>query len=246
MILKTLNNEYIMTIKNNKYNYSIKIGGNDKYDCIEMFVYNNNSIAKLQQINYDIKCNISENLEKSGGTKDMVIAGLYAIKFLFKDKVTHISLDDYSYIKCKDNRTPSLLYYNIAFKRKSWYESNFGAVPRTMKLKQKYLDILNILNNENTMESIEWFEINILRDVKDKIFILQQYMNSKTYTEFFNNIKQDKSLNICIEKYNWIQSLFTLNDLHVPRDWIIDLDQYSSSNFINIIKDGKSINKLFQ
>ena len=115
-----------------------------------------------------------------------------------------------------------------------------------MKLKQKYLDILNILNNENTMESIEWFEMNILRDVKDKIFILQQYMNSKTYTEFFNNIKQDKSLNICIEKYNWIQSLFTLNDLHVPRDWIIDLDQYSSSNFINIIKDGKSINKLFQ
>ena len=82
-IIKTNHKRYIMEVNEKEYYYFIKIGGKDKDDCIEMFVYKDNNIAKLQQVDYDKLCTLDIPLEKGLGTRDMIKTSLYALKKIF-------------------------------------------------------------------------------------------------------------------------------------------------------------------
>ena len=114
-IIKTNHKRYIMEVNEKEYYYFIKIGGKDKDDCIEMFVYKDNNIAKLQQVDYDKLCTLDIPLEKGLGTRDMIKTSLYALKKIFPN-VTHVTLEDCSSVVCDLYNRPSLLYYYIAFK----------------------------------------------------------------------------------------------------------------------------------
>ena len=60
------------------------------------------------------------------------------------------------------------------------------------------------------------------------------YDNSKSYQEFFDLLKKDEDITICYKRYNWIERLFIINDMVIPKYWIIDMDLYSSSSFVTI------------
>ena len=234
-IIKTNKHKYILNIKEDEYQYYITVGGNKK-TCIEIIVYKNTTTAKLLQIDYSRECNLLENLDSGTGTRDMLITTLYAIKKIFKTNILYITLDDYSLVNCDDKRTPSLLYYNVAFKEKTWYESNFGAVPYGIKLQKKYIKIKEQLNDENEKKNgFEFKKIISHINFKDDIDELCDiYNKSKTFNDFFKNIKENNVVGICIKKYDWIEKIFSLNDMKIPREWIIDLQIYSNEDFVTI------------
>ena len=239
-VIKTIKQEFKMTITKRSTYYHITLCGIKKLDCIEIFVYNENPIAKLQQIDYDKKCNLEGNMENGIGTRDMISAALYAISYIFNKQIHSITLEDCSYIN--DSRTHSLLYYNFAFKGKSWYEENFNAIPNGKKLVDKYTNIKDNIYNM-PKNSNEWFKNEIIYKLNknDQDYILNIYSLSETYNDFFNKLKKDK-INICDTKYEWVERMFLQLDLTIPRFWIISLSIYKINNYINIIQDGKSIN----
>lgn len=85
-VVKTAVQKFLMIVKRTVYGYYINFGGkNSKVTCIDIFVYDNDKTAKLQQIDYDQRCNLDENMTRGIGTRDMLQACLFAIKQLFSD-----------------------------------------------------------------------------------------------------------------------------------------------------------------
>ena len=217
--------------------YRIILDGKEKLDCIEIYIYNNDTTAKLQQIDYDKQCNLQGNMENGVGTKDMINASLYAIKHIFKEKITNIKLDDCSILKCSNGRTPGLRYYNYAFKGQTWYESNFSALPANTKLEKSYRKVKDFLIKDKT-NSTEWFEkiINHLEQNTIKN-LLELYVKTETYKDFFDLLKKEYTINYCLKEFDWVEKIFIENAIYIPVPWIIQLSRYSEcSNFITIKK----------
>lgn len=237
----TINNSFRMTIKRNHDNYYINFGGsNPKLTCIDIFVYDNISSAKLQQIDYDTKCNLEGNLSNGLGTRDMIQAALFSITHLFPEIKT-IQLEDYSNIKCDNGLSVSLASYYLAFNEETWYEKYFGAIPIT-KYKYLYQESKNNFTNSNIKKELKWFH-ELIRmsnlDSRYHKYLLETYTQSNTYREFFDKLKKHYSKSeLCIATRNWIhrfiiEEIFLISMCH----WEIDLKNYFSNIFIKVVKN---------
>ena len=223
-----------MHIKENANCFYITVGGKIKTDCIEMFVYKASYIAKLQQIDYNEQCTLQPPLDNGFGTRNMIETSLYALKKLFPH-IEYITLDDYSTIKCENGFTPSLLYYYVAFKGETWYEMFLGAKPNGMKLEKKYIKIKEELNDPKEKMDTNLFINFVINSCSenDKQYLTEKYNKSETYKSFFDILKKN-NVNICYQRFNWIERLFTINDLSVPRNWIINMEKFTQHDYLQI------------
>ena len=220
--------KFSMTIINKKTYYYIKLNNlkDVKNPCIEIFLRINDNkyvkTAKLQQINYNTTCNLTNNMEKGIGTIDMIHATFATIAYIFKD-ITEIEFEDCSQIPC-DKTTPSLKHYYVAFKEQTWYEYHFGAIPSS-KYYIQYQDMLKQFNDKKSKKDNLWFQEDIIPLINidnnyeyDNISInklKELYEKSTTYKHFFDSLKKYHP-NICMPQYDWIEKFFLKSELHIP------------------------------
>ena len=250
----TMYQEFNMTIENKYDNYYyIKLhnASDENNPCIEIYKQKNEIIGKLQQVLYNENCNLTNNMIGGKGTIDMINATLATLAFIFKDNLTDIELDDCSYISCGENlndKKPSLKHYYFAFKGKTWYEYNFGAIPN-VKYHQIYQDTIHKFNSSNEKKDVIWFTtiINHLKNDNDTYKrLIELYKEAYTYKDFFYKLKKDDNINVCMKKYDWIEKFFISAKLDIPIYWRIPVSCFKHhSDYINILQNGLTINNNF-
>lgn len=240
-IVKTANHTFKMTVKRGVNYYFVNLGGNNpKLTCIDIFVYDNKQIAVLQQVSYDSQCNLRGDLSRGGGTVDMVCAALLAVKKLFP-QLTDIKFDDVANIPCDNGRSVSLASYYLAFRRKTWYEMHFGAIPNT-KDALLYQERKKRFDDPSFKSKIDWFDSLICNpgtDDKYHDYLKKTYSDSKTYGDFFDTLKNHFSRSeLCIVTRSWIQTFMVSEIFNVAMSpWIIDLQgQFCQKTLINVKK----------
>lgn len=228
-VVKTAVHKFLMIVKTTVYGYYINFGGeNSKVTYIDIFVYDNDKTAKLQQIDYDQRCNLDENMTRGIGTRDMLQACLFAIKQLFSDDLIDIELEDASNIACDNDLKVSLASYYLAFFGKTWYELHFGAVPIT-KDAELYKTSKDLFLNKSAKQDIDWFKQLLRHSNTDHIYhesLLNIYEKADTYREFFNDLKEyyDRST-LCVASRAWVHQFMTREIFNIAaQSWKIDLN----------------------
>ena len=232
-IISTKHNQFLLTC-NMKSNYLYITYGNFDKECIELFLYNNSTIAKMPSFDYHKQCNLKNDLLNGSGTRDLMISFCYALKTIFKNKILYIHLDDYSNITCDNGIKVNLATYNFAFYNKTFYERHFSAelVSNHLLYQQKKL----LMNDENYKKNSKWF-LNLIQKYNLPDLKLQEmYESVNTYNEFFKKLVDYYSKNeLCHVVQDWIQEfisgeIFNLSCL----TWSIDMEKYNSNDFIEI------------
>lgn len=238
-VVETVTQKFVLIVKRTVYGYYINFGGkHSKVTCIDMFIYDNDKTAKLQQIDYDQRCNLDENMSRGIGTRDMLQSCLFAVKQLFGDDLDDIELDDASSIACDNGLNVSLASYYLAFFGKTWYELHFGAVPIT-KDAELYKTRKHLFLNKSAKQDIEWFKQLLRRsntDLQYQNSLLEIYEKTDTYREFFDNLKAyyDRS-SLCVASRPWVHQFMVREIFNIAaQSWKIDLNRYSSNVFVLI------------
>ena len=99
--------QHILIVKDRGEYAYIEVGGNKK-KCVEIFVYPKQKRGKLQQIDYNMRCNTNENMTK--GTRDLICASLYAVRKLYPN-IKYLTLEDASLIQCDNKKDIKLANY---------------------------------------------------------------------------------------------------------------------------------------
>ena len=241
-VVKTVIQKFSMVVKRTETfgGYYVTFGGeNSKVTSIDIFIYDNDRTAKLQQIDYEI--NLDENMSRGLGTRDMLQACLFSLKQVFGDDLADIELDDASSIACDNNLNVSLASYYLAFHGKTWYELYFGAVPITRDAGQ-YETRKGLFMEESAKQDTDWFE-RLLRHSNTEVqyheSLLDIYEKASTYREFFNGLKKyyDRAT-LCIASRTWVHQFMTREIFNVAaQSWKIDLNRYSTNDFVLISKN---------
>jgi hypothetical protein len=240
-VVKTAVQKFLMVVKRTVYGYYINFGGkNSKITCIDIFVYDNDKTAKLQQIDYDQRCNLDENMSRGIGTRDMLQACLFSVKQLFGDDLNNIELEDAFNIACDNGLNVSLASYYLAFFGKTWYELHFGAVPIT-KDAELYKTSKSLFLNKSAKQNTDWFKQLLRRSNTEHVYhtsLLEIYEKTDTYREFFDELKifYDRST-LCVASRAWVHQFMTREIFNISaQSWKIDLNRYSSNVFVLINK----------
>ena len=190
--------------------------------CVIIYIndYKESDIAILDSIKYDSKCNITEDLEEgvgsqadkaAEGTKHMIFTALNILMYYFPHlkyvKLLDTRFKKYSRVN-KIGATPSmeLAVYFMLFHKKTWYESLFGALPIAPNNLAKYKVFISKLDSIPIDKPFftfikQYFRDNDLKYIVDlnnkyNLEFDKLYNTTKTYSEFFNKLKDkinDKS-----------------------------------------------------
>lgn len=205
---------YTTTIEANSLTNSfyLYLGGTNK-GCVIIYIndYKESDTAILDTIKYDSKCNITEDLEEGTGTKHMIFTALNILMYYFPH-LKYVKLLDTSFKKCsrvnKIGATPSmeLAVYFMLFHKKTWYESLFGALPIEPNNLEKYKVFISKLDSIPIDKPFftfikQYFRDNDLKYIVDlnnkyNLELDKLYNTTRTYSEFFNKLKEkikDKS-----------------------------------------------------
>lgn len=175
----------------------------------ERFVGQNYDKAYIEWIGYNKQCTIEQNLAPNSGTKHMVKTAMSIVLNAFP-WVKHFKLTDASTFVCEGNIEMSLANYSFAFYGKSYYERNLSAYLEDEEKRRSYETAKESMRSEN-MLPFEQFKIIFDISPKHLRVIQKSYQKSKTYAEFFQNLKTECSevtsrMNLCEVVHPWLDS----------------------------------------
>jgi hypothetical protein len=215
--------------------YTVKIGGRNYGDCINISVYINEKRepinAKLSHIQSEVECSF-DTIMKENDTVHFLIASLQFCKQKFPG-IQGFELDDMSNIDCgkSKNTTPprklekpfSLAHFSLAKYGETWYELQFGARMINNTLHKIYKDHTKILNQPIQMSFDEFIRKSFC--LPNQIPILEQYFSpSKTWHEFFNSIPKHIQ---CYVLFNWLPEFVNMliSGSFNYSSWVIDVEK---------------------
>ena len=232
------------------------IGGTKK-GCIKVVVNVNKTLfskeeyetAFVSNVDYDPKCNITNNLEKGGGTKNMFTTMLFFIKKSYPH-VKLIGLEDYSKFDCDNNTEVPLNLHSVAFYGKSWYERSWNAYIRNETRRYEYAQDITSFKTEKKViqEQLEY----ILMTSEHHDELLELYKEANTTEIFFKQILiKYGRFKSCDIVQPWIVPFMAFqlsNNYFASERWTIDLDKHNvrknTNNNSNIKKYGFQTEKL--
>jgi hypothetical protein len=227
-------------LKKQNYGYTIKIGGHEYLDCINITINltdNNVTNAVISHIQSEPECGFGTYLE-DGDMVNFLKATLQFCQHEFPS-LKSIEYDDMSNIDCGKSisvgpprrleRPFSLAHFSIARTGKTWYENRFGA---KMINKEDYIKYRNSIEKLYKKIDIPYLMFESISRVDEHhTVILEKYFSQdKTWIEFFNSIP--KSLQ-CKALYNWLPSFikYMINNTYNPFGWYIDIDTMEKTTF---------------
>ena len=226
------------TIKEELYHYYVKIGGKDFVGCIELFIYKQESESKLAQIYSEPEC--WHNLGEKGSTVDMIKGALQLCQMLFGTNI--FSFDDKSNVECGETyetkKLPrkftnpfSLTYLSIAEKGKTWYENYFNAFLKDTRIREKYAQSIQQLQNPDAKPDYTTFLKKSVLSNEQQNYLKPMYENSNTWKEFFAQVPKEKQ---CVAFYNWLPMYMSQHILKMSptkHEWCIYLGNLGISDF---------------
>jgi hypothetical protein len=208
----------------------------DNY-CVDINLYFKDNIikAEVSQLKYDKECSIQKTLEKGIGTQNMFLTMLALISKMYPD-IESFQFKDFSEKTCDNGANIHLGYFSLITSGKTWYEKNFGAILQNPIIRKIYYEDKNKFNKKDII-GVDISEIlsNINKPLKE--IILNEYNNSISYRDFFNNLNIKFGRNMSCEYLQpWIQKfMIQLNfEQYFHMDWIIPIEELNKKN-INII-----------
>ncbi len=235
--------KYTFKIKTNIMRYgdrilshTITIGG-DYGECATVsytYMANKPVSASLPHLLYEPECTIGSDLERSGGTVQMIKT---LLKYAYK-KVPDIHIfgfDDMSKIECVEKdislkpprklREPiDLYYFSIAYHDMSWYELNFNAKMKDKDLYLKYRNNLGFLTSKE--EKSKLVALDFLQSIQCPIehvdYLKEKYEKTETFRDFFKSIPKDDR---CKYLQHWITTFMEkhLKNIFLNKGWEIDV-----------------------
>jgi hypothetical protein len=158
--------------------------------------------AHISWIGYNPKCSVYQNLEKSMGTRDMVLLAINAISQRYK-WVETFTLTDATEIRCQEELIVPLFPLSIINNEKSYYEKHFKATIQDKEMNKQYRSCITKMSQENKVSFPEFVSLAGLRG-DDTIKALEHmYINSRTYREFFKTLKKETKDDFCKFIYPW-------------------------------------------
>ena len=195
--VKSPNDTYIVEeiiIKNQKDSNDIKSVVYNLDDCITISITGQEDYASLESIRYLKKCNITNDLKRGLGTRDMLNTALEFVKLKSPKKFSYFKLNDLSYLDRDNSERVNLFVSHLLLDGKTWYEKYFNAKfsprindPKVYKnyiiLYNESLDRLVNPDFKDTI-SIDDFEYIIGKRLGDDIRLI--YINANNFVDFFN------------------------------------------------------------
>ena len=208
----------------------------DNY-CVDINLYFKDNLikAEVSQLKYDKECSIQKTLEKGIGTQNMFLTILALISKMYPN-IESYQFKDFSEKTCDNGANIHLGYFSLITSGKTWYEKNFGAILQNPIIRKIYYEDKNKFNKKDII-GIDISEIlsNINKPLKE--IILNEYNNSISYRDFFNNLNIKFGRNMLCEYLQpWIQKfMIQLNfEQYFHMDWIIPIEELNKKN-INIV-----------
>lgn len=209
-----------------------------------------NNTASLIKLNALKECSLEditeEYLNKYSFGKEMLDAVIFFISSYFPIIKT-ISLNDTSYIPCKNGKTLDLLTYSIALYKKTWYEEKANAYILPKEKHENYRRQVEEYASKDTKDKITLYDI--YKTIKPDTFAAnmistnkemyeKMYEESETLPEFFQRLsKTIKREEKCEFFKEWLEK-FIYKKISVTNAWNIDI--YPR---VTIIKEIKIKNK---
>lgn len=243
-------------VRDEPYIDILLIGGTKK-GCVKVAVNTNKNLFSEEQyetafvsnVDYDPKCNITNDLNKGGGTRNMFGTILFFIKKTYPH-VKHVGFEDYSKFDCDNDTEVPLNLHSVALYGKSWYERFWNAYIRDENRRSAYSKDIETLHTQKKvgLETLDY----ILKNNENRETLIELYEEAATTDQFFKKIieKYGRS-NACSVIQPWISPFMTVqlsNNYFGGERWTIDLDKINvkkNSNVnSNIRKYGFQMTKL--
>lgn len=210
-------NIVVQPSKSGTGNDNIYLGGKEFY-CVSV-------AADTLNVTKDAECHINEYFPKhiKQGV-DMVNALIYFMKT--KYGTCTLKLTDTS----SNPECGSLSSYYLAFdsNNKTWYEKYFNARLNDSRVHQEYILQKQIFDSVQEKEKNTKFDILLKKSLNenDTILIMDIYRKSKTYRDFFQNLKKQYA-DFCPIIKPWLEKFvrITMNfDFIYNEEWLIKCD----------------------
>jgi hypothetical protein len=154
-----LDNQYVVKVQAPTSIYpitKIKIGGHSR-QCVAIDVYDQINAAYMAGFSYHKKCNLTEDLVRSEGTRNMMMASLAYVLQVYP-KLIGVTLRDNSKILCNNGIKIPLYYLSLILHGSTWYEKHFGAKLEEGEQRKKYRNMKAYLKG-NMMKSSEFLKV---------------------------------------------------------------------------------------
>ena len=211
--------------------YEIFLGGTEYCTSISIFSKQTN-IANINNLDYNKKCNIAEDLESGIGTRHIFNTSMNFILLMFPN-ITAFTFNDASTKACNKTHAVSLLHYYLVFYGETWYSKTFHAYLKKDTPAYKELQsLLTKLQDSNTKKTYTFFYNKYLtnKDIQDKIIeydVENIYNSSDNYSVFFSKLKDNigNKAELCIFVSYFLTNLVNNTEtLSVFANWFIDKD----------------------
>jgi len=193
------------------YQWRIELGGKRK-NCIALTYYTNEpASAHIEGLTYKANCNISSDLVRGAGTREMIAVALSFAKWRF-ETIETFTLKDMSSIAC-DDEALDLAALSLAVYGKTWYERHFHAKLDRDPFIRKIL--------KEAKMPFPNFEKQYLRGLDAAMVaeIRSVYDQTTNYQEMFRALKH----RACTHLIDWIvDAMSDLINYNPGLEWIID------------------------
>ena len=227
--------EEIKYLYDSARSFEILVGGTDYCSNISVFS-KRDTTASINKLEYNKKCNITEDLESGVGTRHLLNTSMNFVLAIFPHVTTFI-LNDASTKDCDKTKkhSVSLIHYYLVFYGETWYSKIFHAHLKrdTEHYKILQLFLTKLRDSSNKKPYIEFYNL-FLRDpnIQKQIIkydIENMYNSSNNYNEFFSRLKDNISdkTELCIFVSHFltqfVNSIFDFSSLAFA-DWYINKD----------------------
>lgn len=205
------------------------IGGKGKRNCIEGSVIKSMGIGILDTVAYHEGCALNQMFIE--GHSMIIVKVMMDIIRKYYPCATKTKIEDLSSTPCGNTN----VYYHmllIAFRGQTWYESNLGAIMGDEEKYKKYRE--SIVNFENTKLGYSFGDFCQFYSIDSNNEVLRQiYIESKTYKDFINGLKQkylyiaDKTKkqqrdNFCSNVMPWLEKIM-MKYIYFETEWFVDM-----------------------
>lgn len=236
---------------------AFELGGTGKRNCVEATVIKSQNIALLDTVKYHEKCTINSFFPEGNSSimvKIMLDFILKNFQWAYKTK-----LEDFSMKNC-GNKSVFLYWLLIAFRGKTWYESNLDALMRgDLSIHNKYIEskknfFLEHISKDGCTFSDFSLKYKIPEDENYKDIETSFNKNTtKSYGDFINDLKEFYKVDtktgrdlFCKNVMPWLQNLLT-EKIYFDTIWYIDMtttksfiDNYTVTQTEKSIINGES------
>lgn len=188
----------------------IWVGGEKR--CAMLLIDKVERTCHLQLLDYKKECNVLKNLKRDSGTISLLKSSILLVKY-FYPYIARVSLEDESFIMCKNKQRFSLGVFYLAKYGETWYQKKLGA--RCTK------DITNMIVKINTfMHSRPKLE-SLIADEELIKYLDKKYENCSNLRELMFEVNE------CSYFSGWLDKIIIglMPNKKYPTSWYIDVNQ---------------------